>query len=258
MGLAGTTVVYPSDTPRKRDQQIASGTVLLWLSEGHGLAYGANEGAGIGQNQVQNPRNRLADYGRSNIDQRLRFVWSSIYEMPWMRNVKGIKGLMFGGWSVNGIVVVQSGLPVTINQNGDSQNTGAASAPRPYVVAGAVAQRVWDQRSVGKWFDTSAYVRSKFEGSTGEGLFLPGTLGYGNVGTGTLEAPATKTVDFALVKEFRIREGHKIQFRWEAFNFLNTPQFSAPDRTLGSPTFGQITSTVVNNREMQFGLKYRF
>jgi hypothetical protein len=52
----------------------------------------------------------------------------------------------------------------------------------------------------------------------------------------------------------------RVQFSWEAFNFLNTPQFSGPDRTLGSPTFGQTTSTVVNsrNREMQFGLKYKF
>ena len=222
------------------------------------IAYGANEGAGFGQNVVQNPRNRRADYGRSNIDQRLRFVWSSIYEVPWMRTAKGVKGFVLGGWSLNGIAVLQSGLPVTINQNGDSQNTGAQSNPRPYVVAGAVAQRVWDNRSATKWFDTSAYVRAKFEGSPAEGLFLPGTMGYGNVGTGTIEAPATKTLDFALFKEFQIREGHKIQFRWESFNFLNTPQLSGPDRTLGSATFGQITSTVVNNREMQFALKYRF
>ena len=222
------------------------------------IGYGVNEGGGYGPNQVQNPRDRLADYGRSNIDQRLRFVWSNIYELPWLRHAKGFKGLVLGGWSVNGIVVLQSGLPVTIIQNGDSQNTGASSAPRPYVVAGAVVPRVWDQRSVTKWFDTSAYVRSKYQGSTGEGLYMPGTLGYGNVGVGTIDAPGNKTIDFALFKEFRIREGHSIQFRWEAFNFLNTPQFSGPDRTLGSATFGQITSTVINNREMQFGLKYRF
>ncbi|MFN7923673.1 MAG: carboxypeptidase regulatory-like domain-containing protein [Bryobacteraceae bacterium] len=225
---------------------------------GMAIAYGANEGAGFGQNVVQNPRNRLADYGRSNIDQRLRFVWSSIYELPWLRKAPGLKGLVLGGWSLNGIVVLQSGLPVTINQNGDSHNTGAQSNPRPHVVAGAVSPRVLPDRSVTRWFNTAAYVRSKYEGSTGEGLFLPGTLGYGNVGTGTLEAPATKTLDFALFKEFRIKEGHNVQFRWESFNFFNTPQFSAPDRTLGSATFGQITSTVVNNREMQFGLKYRF
>lgn len=85
---------------------------------------------------------------------------------------------------------------------------------------------------------------------------MPGTLGCGKVGVGTIDAPATKTWDLALFKEFRVREGHRIQVRWEAFNFLNTPQFGGPDRTLGSVTFGQITSTVINNREMQFGLKY--
>jgi Carboxypeptidase regulatory-like domain/TonB dependent receptor len=224
----------------------------------HAIAYGANESAGYGQNVVQNPRNRGWDYGRSNIDQRLRFVMSNLYDLPWMRTAKGFKGLLLGGWSLNSIVVLQSGLPVTINQNGDSQNTGAQSNPRPSVVAGAVVPRVWAQRSVAEWFDTTAYVRSKYQGSTGDGLYLPGTLGYGNVGVGTIDAPANKTVDFAMFKEFRIREGHLIQFRWEAFNFLNTPQFSGPDRTLGSATFGQITSTVINNREMQFGLKYKF
>ena len=48
------------------------------------------------------------------------------------------------------------------------------------------------------------------------------------------------------------------RFRWEVFNFTNTPQFSAPERSLGNPTFGRITSTLSNNREMQFGLKYLF
>ncbi len=224
----------------------------------HAIAYGANEGGGFGPNVVQNPRNREADYGRSNIDQRLRFVWSNIYELPWLRTAKGLKGFVLGGWALNSIVVLQSGLPVTIAQSGDSHNTGPQSSPRPHVAAGATTERVWGQRAVTKWFDTSDYVRSKFEGSTAEGLYLPGTLGYGNVGVGTIDAPATKTWDFALFKEFRIREGHRIQFRWESFNFLNSPQFSAPDRTLGSATFGQITSTVVNNREMQFALKYQF
>ena len=62
----------------------------------------------------------------------------------------------------------------------------------------------------------------------------------------------------ALFKEFKVREGHRLQFRYEAFNFLNTPQFAAPSRSLGSADFGRINSTVINNREMQFGLKYLF
>ena len=61
----------------------------------HAIAYGANEGgAGFGQNVVQNPRNRELDYGRSNIDQRLRFVWSNIYELPWMRHRRASRAVV--------------------------------------------------------------------------------------------------------------------------------------------------------------------
>jgi hypothetical protein len=69
----------------------------------------------------------------------------------------------------------------------------------------------------------------------GPQLYVPGTLGYGNVRVGTIDAPANKTTDFALLKEFKIRERHSIQFRWEAFNFLNTPQFSAPTERSAAP-----------------------
>jgi hypothetical protein len=227
-------------------------------SRGHAIGYGANEGAGFGGNYPQNPRNRLVDYGRSNIDQRLRFVYSNVYELPWLRNARGWAGAFLGGWSLNSIVALQSGLPVTPAQNGDTHNTGASSVPRPHVAPGATVPRVWQQRSVTRWFDTAAFVRSKYEGAPGESLYVPGTLGYGNAGVSLFDAPAQKTWDFALFKEFRVREGHKVQFRWESFNFLNTPQFSSPDRTLGSATFGQITSTAANNREMQFGLKFIF
>jgi hypothetical protein len=183
---------------------------------------------------------------------------SQIWELPWRRNAPGLTGKVFRGWSVNGILQLTSGLPVTVNQTGDSHNTGGASQPRSHVVSGKTVDRVMAGRNLDRWFDTSAFVRSKCDGCPGEGVFLPGTLGYGNAGVTLFDAPAQKTWDFALFKDFRIREGHRLQFRWEAFNFLNTPQFSAPNRSLGSPTFGQITSTITNNREMQFALKYVF
>ena len=66
---------------------------------------------------------------------------------------------------------------------------------------------------------------------SGEGIFI-GPKGYGNAGSGLFDAPAQKTWDFALFKEFTITETQKVQFRWESFNFLNTPQFSAPNRNV--------------------------
>jgi hypothetical protein len=175
-----------------------------------------------------------------------------------MRQSRGLAGALLGGWSVNGIVQLTSGLPVTIGQSGDAQNTGPGSAPRPNVVAGQQVQRVMDGRTINRWFNTAAFVQSKFDGSPSPGLYVPGTLGYGNAGVGLFDAPGQKTWDFALFKEFKVREGHHIQFRWESFNFLNTPQFSGPSRLLGSADFGRINATLLNNREMQFGLKYIF
>jgi hypothetical protein len=221
------------------------------------IGYGVNEGGPFGTNYTQNPRDRRADYGRSQIDQRFRFVFSHVWEIPWLRKARGPKGWFLGGWSVNGIVQLTSGLPVTISQNGDSHNTGPQSFQRPHVVAGASVPRVWANRTPDRWFDTAAFVRSKCDGCAGEGIFL-GPLGYGNAGTSLFDSPAQKTWDFACFKEFYPKEGHRIQFRYEAFNFLNTPQFSAPSRVLGAADFGRINSTVINNREMQLALKYIF
>jgi hypothetical protein len=174
-----------------------------------------------------------------------------------MRNATGPKGWILGGWAINGIIQLTSGLPVTVSQNGDSQNTGPSSFQRPHVVAGEAVDRVWEERSVDRWFNTGAFVRSKCDGCAGEGIYL-GPKGYGNAGVSLFDAPALKTWDFACFKEFRPMEGHRIQFRYEAFNFLNTPQLSAPSRALGAADFGRIGGTASNNREMQLGLKYMF
>ena len=85
-----------------------------------------------------------------------------------------------------------------------------------------------------------------------------GPLGYGDAGVGLVDAPAQKTWDFSVFKEFAVKESQRIQFRWEAFNFTNTPQFAGPDATLGDAAFGRITTTSIDNREMQFALKYSF
>jgi len=221
------------------------------------IAYGVNEAGPFGSNNTQDPRDRLADYGRSQIDQRFRFVFSHIWELPWYRNEKGWKNWILGGWAINGIIQLSSGLPVTVAQTADSQNTGPSSSPRPHVVAGQKVERAMPARTIDRWFNTAAFVRSKCDGCAGDGIFMGGK-GYGNAGVSLFDSPAHKTWDFACFKEFRVREGHRLQFRYEAFNFLNTPQFNAPSRTLGAADFGRISSTIINNREMQFGLKYTF
>jgi hypothetical protein len=67
-------------------------------------------------------------------------------------------------------------------------------------------------------------------------------------------------VNLSVMKNFAMpySESHNLQVRFEAFNALNTPQFASPSASWGADDFGQISSTKINNRELQLAVKYLF
>jgi hypothetical protein len=76
-----------------------------------------------------------------------------------------------------------------------------------------------------------------------------------------MNGPGQVNTDFSLGKRSRVgglREDAELAFRAEFYNALNSPQFTNPGTTLGTATFGVITSTSVAPRLIQFGLKYLF
>jgi hypothetical protein len=80
---------------------------------------------------------------------------------------------------------------------------------------------------------------------------------FGNAGRNVLYGPGMNNIDFAVHRFFPIpvREGLKLEFRVEFFNFLNRPEFAMPGVTLNLPTTGQIIATSIPNRQVQLGLK---
>ena len=86
---------------------------------------------------------------------------------------------------------------------------------------------------------------------------LAGT--FGNVGRGTLDSPGIIGWDFSMHKDFTITERHRLQFRFEGFNFPNHPNWNGPNTNIASgASFGTITSTRGNMRNLQVALKYSF
>jgi hypothetical protein len=82
---------------------------------------------------------------------------------------------------------------------------------------------------------------------------------FGNSGTGIVNGPGEANFDIAVSKVLSVswpRERCSIEFRAEFFNAFNHPQFANPDSNITSPTFGVITSSAVNPRVIQFGLKF--
>jgi hypothetical protein len=81
---------------------------------------------------------------------------------------------------------------------------------------------------------------------------------YGNSGRGILYAPGHVNFDTSLSKRFRLVGDTNAEFRWDAFNLFNHPAFGFPNASIGNPNAGRITTTIADNRSMQFALKVNF
>ena len=191
---------------------------------------GRNTSAG-----AQNSRNFKADYGRPGWDRTHIFTAGYIYELPFLKNRTDVLGKALGNWRFSGITVIQSGF---VFSPGLATGTSGLAA-RPNAV-GSVS----GPKTLEKWFSTDAFVAPPF------GFF-------GNAGTGLISGPGEQTWNWALFKAFPIREKAKLEFRVEAFNIWNHPNFDAVSNNLGSGTYGQITRAM-EPRILEFGLRFDF
>ena len=200
---------------------------LLSYTWGHSIdTVGQSFGGGADGPLPQDPRDRLASRGNSPFDIRHRLTIAWNYALP-------------GGWQVNGINTVQTGLPFTPTLNATTVNTGTGSRPD------RIGDGTLSNPTVDRWFDISAFA-------------TPPPFTYGNAGRNILYGPGRVNFDFSVFKEFQIKEGLRLQFRTECFNVFNTPQFDLPNAAIGAANAGTITSIVGTPRQIQFGVKVVF
>ena len=77
-------------------------------------------------------------------------------------------------------------------------------------------------------------------------------------GRGILYGPGHVNFDTSLSKRFAVVGRSNLEFRWDVFNLFNHPGFGFPNSAIGNATAGRITTTIVDNRSMQFALKLNF
>ena len=191
-------------------------------------------------------RNVRAERGLSTFDVPHRFVTSFDWELPFFKNVSGVlQTELLRGWQVNGIFQLQSGRPFTVFDPSDPNLDGDTS-DRPNLVGNPFPQGF--TRTVQEDFNTAAFAR------------IPtGTNQFGNAGRNILRTRGFETFDLSLFKIFDLTESLQLQFRAEAFNILNHPNFGPPVSDIASPDFGKILNTLPENeRQLQFGLRLAF
>ena len=198
----------------------------------------------------QDIRYRFLDRGTSGFDIKHRFSESLNYALPIGKGRrigfnKAFANNLLGGWQMNGILVIQSGLPFTPALATSVSNSGGSRPDR--LKTGELASG----QSIDHWFDTSF--------NTPDATWAtPRQFTYGNGGRNILRGPGRWNLDYSVFKEFAIAEKYRLQFRSEFFNLFNHPQFDLPNPTIGNPSAGRITATVGNPRDIQFSLRLHF
>jgi hypothetical protein len=188
------------------------------------------------------------DYGNAPFDIRHRFVATYIYQIPFFQTGNRIVKAALGGWQINGITTLQGGTPFNLSMNTDAANTSSQGVQRPDVVK----TPVWNC-GAGHLIACIDRTAFKVPGNIAQGIFA-----YGNAGRNILRGPHLFNTDMSLFKSFKITERVKFTFRAEAFNVWNNPEFSNPSANIEAATFGNITSTSVPARQIQFGGKLSF
>lgn len=186
---------------------------------------------------VQNSYNLRGDRGLSDFDARRRFVISVIYELPY----RGVR--FFEGWQFAAIVQAQSGNPINIVTS-NSEINGVTGTLRPDLTG-----PIEIIGGVDRWFDTSA--------------FTP-VARFGNLGRNVIIGPGFNNTDFSVIKNIKLGDRMRMQFRAEFFDLFNHANFGQPGNVVGAPSFGRITNTrfptgeAGSSRQAQFALKLIF
>ena len=203
------------------------------------------------------------DFGRmrglADSDHAHRFAGSFVWALPDPGKAAGSRALsaVLGDWQISGIVTLQSGAPFSIYSSGD-RAAGATQGPTGNAFADLVGDLTVTQgtrgQRIARYFNTSAVAQA-----------APGT--FGTLGRNVLRGPGFMNTDMGVSRAFSLpfREGLKLSFRTEFFNLFNRPhigfgvgQFSPVTASIGSTTFGRITSTVSSPRILQMSLKMEF
>jgi hypothetical protein len=201
--------------------------------------------------------------GLSSFDVRHRSVTSILYDLPVGKgknlNIDNrVLNAFVGGWQTGGIITLQSGVPGTLSIGGvDNASTSDGGYDRP----NSTGQPVFaTNRTPSRWLNPAAFTEAP-----------PGF--FGSMGRNTIEGPGIFGWDMEVHKQFRMpyRETHAVQFRMEAFNVLNHPNWGMPSLNIlngaafpGQPgtnahqNFGVINGTQTSMRQLQIGLKYSF
>jgi hypothetical protein len=204
--------------------------------------------------------------GISGFDFPHTLVVNLTYRLP-LDHFRSLPSRVAQGWQISTIVRAQSGYPFTVGSpfgtaqfGTDTYVQGYTTGTRPDFVqqptlrsGGGPDEQFFSDDVVAdgvnltqKYFATPGGVTTGLQDHPG------------NLGRDTFRGDGFSNFDFSLTKDTKLTERINLQFRSEFFNLFNQHAFQPPNAVLGDPSFGVSTSTILPERQIQFGLKLTF
>jgi hypothetical protein len=194
---------------------------------------------------TSNPRD---NYGLANLDMPNIFNAYFAYQLPvgkgkHFANQGGVLNAVIGGWQLSSVLQVHSGSPFTPEMGTGNLSGSLGNNWYPNRASNGSISNA----SINEWFNTSAFVE-------------PSAYTFGNSGRDILLGPSYKDLDLALTKRFpisKLGEGAAFEFRADATDLFNTPNFGQPNSSIG--TFGVgVISSANSSRQFQLGARLNF
>ena len=189
--------------------------------------------------------------GLSDLHQAHRVNINYGYLLPFFKSAKGPGNWLLGGWTLSGNHTYATGNPFTVTAGYDLNADGLAN-DRPILIDQTLFGKSIDNARVnpatGRQYSEEAFPLTGFFPTIStpqtQRVFDPGGSGIGSIGRNTFFGSGIRNWDLGLYKHFHgIGDGHRVQFRGEFYNVLNTPKFALPVRSTLNASFGRITST---------------
>ncbi|MCI0338832.1 MAG: carboxypeptidase regulatory-like domain-containing protein [Acidobacteria bacterium] len=159
-------------------------------------------------------------------DRTHRAVFTYVYELPFMREQKGVAGQILGGWQISGITTFETGVPFTVSNGVDANAVGGNNDRPDFNPAGQAGVRAVPSATSPTGFINPDANNAPIDPLTARYIGLPAGIGRtGTAGRNTERSKGINNFDFSVQKQFRITESTNLQFRTEFFNAFNHPQY---------------------------------
>jgi hypothetical protein len=225
----------------------------------HSIDVASSSNVSFGNPALGNPISAKWNRGNSNADMPWNWISNFIYHAPSFKEKGKLVEETVGGWQLSGIITAQKGNPFSIGQWNTDPGVGMWNNRADFVPGvspnmGKGGRSDWANPNKG-YFNQAAFTLPVSCSDQ-----TPGWCGFGDTGKNAYWGPGVFGIDASIMKNWVLMEGKTFQFRWDAFNATNHPNFSNPSSTVNQAAgvFGVISGMNGHPRIFQGALRLTF